>query len=82
MELDIKNKETIDMVESAAFLVCLDETEPVDAEDRIKKMMMLEGFNRWVDKSISFVVCKNGTSGLYVEHTMIDVSSSNSKTEV
>lgn len=37
-------------------------------------MMMRKGFNRWVDKSIAFVVCKNATSGTYVEHTMIDVS--------
>ncbi|KAK2011526.1 beta-ketoacyl synthase domain-containing protein [Colletotrichum eremochloae] len=72
MEVDAANKETIDMVEAAAFLVCLDDTEPTDAEDRIKNMMMLQGFNRWVDKSIAFVVCKNATSGTYVEHTMID----------
>lgn len=63
------------MVEASDFLVCLDDTEPIDAEDRIRQMMMLNGFNRWVDKSIAFVVCKNGTSGTYVEHTMIDVSS-------
>ncbi|MBE3044818.1 choline/carnitine O-acyltransferase [Candidatus Bathyarchaeota archaeon] len=37
-------------------------------------MMMLKGFNRWVDKSVAFVVCKNASSGTYVEHTMIDVS--------
>lgn len=62
------------MVEASAFLVCLDDTEPTDPEGRIKDMMMLEGFNRWVDKSIAFVVCRNATSGTYVEHTMIDVS--------
>lgn len=64
------------MVEAAAFLVCLDDTAPTTPEGRIKDMMMLEGFNRWVDKSISFVVCQNATSGTYVEHTMIDVSNS------
>ncbi|MCJ1309677.1 hypothetical protein MMC25_003337 [Agyrium rufum] len=68
------NKETIDMVEAAAFLVCLDDTAPQHAEERIRDMMMLEGFNRWVDKTIAFVVCQNATSGTYVEHTMIDVS--------
>lgn len=62
------------MVEAAAFVVCLDDTSPTEPEGRIKDMMMLEGFNRWADKSISFVVCKNATSGTYVEHTMIDVS--------
>ncbi|KAK1689375.1 beta-ketoacyl synthase domain-containing protein [Colletotrichum godetiae] len=72
IELDSVNKETIDMVEASAFLVCLDDTEPAHAEDRINNMMMLNGFNRWVDKSIAFVVCKNATSGTYVEHTMID----------
>ncbi|KAK2057820.1 beta-ketoacyl synthase domain-containing protein [Colletotrichum caudatum] len=72
MKVDAANTETIDMVEAAAFLVCLDDTEPTDAEDRIRSMMMLQGFNRWVDKSIAFVVCKNATSGTYVEHTMID----------
>lgn len=68
------NKETIDMIEAAAFLVCLDDTAPTEPEGRIRDMMMLEGFNRWVDKSIAFVVCSNATSGTYVEHTMIDVS--------
>ncbi|KAF4983054.1 hypothetical protein FZEAL_1454 [Fusarium zealandicum] len=72
MELDVTNKETIDMVEASAFLVCLDDTEPTDAEGRISDMMMSKGFNRWVDKSVAFVVCKNATSGTYVEHTMID----------
>ncbi|KAJ4203077.1 hypothetical protein NW759_015276 [Fusarium solani] len=72
MDLDPTNKETIDMVEASAFLVCLDDTEPADAEERIRDMMMLKGFNRWVDKSIAFVVCKNATSGTYVEHTCID----------
>ena len=74
MELDEINRDTIGMVEAAAFLVCLDDTAPTDAEERIRDMMMLKGFNRWVDKSIAFVVCKNATSGTYVEHTMIDVS--------
>ncbi|KAM0421170.1 hypothetical protein ACHAPT_011062 [Fusarium lateritium] len=72
IDLDAANKETVDMVEAAAFLVCLDDTEPADAEERIRDMMMLKGFNRWVDKSIAFVVCKNATSGTYVEHTCID----------
>jgi hypothetical protein len=62
------------MIEAAAFLICLDETSPTHAEGRIQDMMMLEGFNRWVDKSLAFVICKNATSGTYVEHTMIDVS--------
>jgi len=62
------------MIESAAFLVCLDETSPTEPEGRIHDMMMLDGFNRWVDKSLAFVVCKNATSGTCVEHTMIDVS--------
>ncbi|KAK1517781.1 beta-ketoacyl synthase domain-containing protein [Colletotrichum costaricense] len=72
IDLDDANKETIDMVEAAAFLICLDDTEPAHAEERINHMMMLNGFNRWVDKSIAFIVCKNATSGTYVEHTMID----------
>lgn len=74
INLDESNRSTIDTVEAAAFLVCLDDTAPTDAEGRIRDMMMRKGFNRWVDKSIAFVVCKNATSGTYVEHTMIDVS--------
>ena len=75
MKLDSCNREAIEMIDAAAFLVCLDETSPTTPEGRIKDMMMLEGFNRWVDKSLAFVVCKNATSGTYVEHTMIDVGS-------
>lgn len=74
IEYDSINKETIEMVETSAFLICLDETSPSDPEGRVYDLMMLDCFNRWVDKTIAFVICKNSVSGTYVEHTMIDVS--------
>jgi hypothetical protein len=60
-------------------MICLDETSPLDSTARVRDMVMKEGFNRWNDKSLSFVVCENGTSATYVEHTKIDVSDNNSE---
>jgi len=34
--------------------------------------MQGDGFNRWNDKSLEFIVCSNGISGTFVEHSMID----------
>lgn len=78
MSHDKSNEETIRMIEAAAFMISLDETSPLDSTARVHDLAMKDGFNRWNDKSLSFIVCKNGTSATYAEHTKIDVSSNNS----
>lgn len=70
---DKMNEKCIQMIEAAVFLISFDESSPEGPEQRVRHLILNDGFNRWNDKSIAFVVCKNAASGTYVEHTMIDV---------
>ncbi|XP_060033342.1 carnitine O-palmitoyltransferase 1, liver isoform, partial [Erinaceus europaeus] len=75
-----KNKQSLDAVEKAAFFVTLDETEqgyrqedPVTSMDSYAKSL-LHGrcYDRWFDKSFTFIVFKNGKIGLNAEHSWAD----------
>ncbi|XP_029438980.1 LOW QUALITY PROTEIN: carnitine O-palmitoyltransferase 1, liver isoform [Rhinatrema bivittatum] len=75
-----KNKQSLDAIEKAAFFVTLDDTEqgyrkedPVTSLDSYAKSL-LHGkcYDRWFDKSISFIVFKNGKMGMNLEHSWAD----------
>uniref|UniRef100_A0A8C5L1S0 Carnitine O-palmitoyltransferase 1, muscle isoform n=1 Tax=Jaculus jaculus TaxID=51337 RepID=A0A8C5L1S0_JACJA len=75
-----KNKQSLDAIEKAAFFVTLDETEqgyrredPVESLDSYAKSL-LHGkcYDRWFDKSITFIVFKNGKMGMNAEHSWAD----------
>ncbi|XP_053417306.1 carnitine O-palmitoyltransferase 1, liver isoform [Nycticebus coucang] len=75
-----KNKQSLDAVEKAAFFVTLDETEqgyrkedPDTSMDSYAKSL-LHGrcFDRWFDKSFTFIVFKNGKMGMNAEHSWAD----------
>lgn len=70
--LSHENKRYLGMVEGAAFVVSLDDGTPTTPFERMKCWQLNDGFNRWFDKGLKFVVCSNGTSGSVVEHSMID----------
>ncbi|XP_012687850.2 carnitine O-palmitoyltransferase 1, liver isoform isoform X1 [Clupea harengus] len=75
-----KNKQSLDAIEKAAFVVTLDDTEqrydtanPVESLDSYAKSL-LHGkcYDRWFDKSFNLIVFKNGTMGLNAEHAWAD----------
>lgn len=75
-----KNRQSLDAVEKAAFFVTLDETEqgyrkedPVTSMDSYAKSL-LHGrcYDRWFDKSFTFIVFKNGKMGMNTEHSWAD----------
>ncbi|BFZ25151.1 hypothetical protein BsWGS_28191 [Bradybaena similaris] len=74
-----KNKASLDAIEKAAFCVTLD-TEPqmYDPNDPSKldrygkSMLHGKGYDRWFDKSFTFVVCSNGMIGFNAEHSWAD----------
>lgn len=66
------NAECIRVIEQAAFVICLDNGSPTTNSERIRKAYLGDGFNRWNDKGLQFVVFENGSSGYQVEHSMID----------
>jgi len=69
---DGRNKASVEAIESAAFLVCLDDAAPVTLEERAHQYWHGDGMNRWFDKPLQFIVCDNGTAGFMGEHSMMD----------
>ena len=59
-------------IEAAAFVVCLDEAKPVDSEERFRQFLFGDGSNRWYDKTLQIVVCDNGVSATICEHATLD----------
>jgi len=66
------NAQALQAVESASFVVCLDDAAPVTLEERAHQYWHGDGSNRWFDKPLQFIVNDNGTSGFMGEHSMMD----------
>lgn len=66
------NAASLEAIESASFVVCLDEAAPVTLEERAQNYLWGDGQNRWYDKPIQFIINDNGTSGFMGEHSMMD----------
>ncbi|KAG0649339.1 Carnitine O-acetyltransferase [Hyphodiscus hymeniophilus] len=66
------NAKALKDVESASFLVCLDDASPVTLEERAHQYWHGDGANRWFDKPLQFIINENGTSGFLGEHSMMD----------
>jgi carnitine O-acetyltransferase len=69
---DSKNKKAMEAIESASFVVCLDDASPVTLEERAHQYWHGDGANRYFDKPLQFIVNDNGTSGFMGEHSMMD----------
>jgi len=67
-----KNREFLDKLSSALFLVCLDTHMPSNLDENGKIVLHSDGRNRWFDKSIQLIVCKNGKAGINMEHSAFD----------
>ncbi|KAI9746238.1 MAG: Carnitine O-acetyltransferase mitochondrial [Claussenomyces sp. TS43310] len=66
------NAAALQTIESASFVVCLDDAAPVTLEERAHQYWHGDGSNRWFDKPLQFIVNDNGTSGFMGEHSMMD----------
>ncbi|XP_059810135.1 carnitine O-palmitoyltransferase 1, liver isoform-like isoform X2 [Hypanus sabinus] len=75
-----KNRNSLDCVEKAAFFVTLDDTKPeLFVDNQVKSLdeyakSLLHGkcYDRWFDKSFTFIVFANGKVGLNAEHSWAD----------
>ncbi|EPQ29033.1 uncharacterized protein PFL1_03323 [Pseudozyma flocculosa PF-1] len=76
------NRKCLEVVDSALFVVCMDDSEPTDAAELSNNMLCgtyrLDGgkqvgtcTNRWYDK-LQIIVCANGAAGINFEHTGVD----------
>ena len=66
------NAAALEDIQSAAFVVCLDDAAPVTLAERAHQYWHGDGCNRWFDKPLQFIVNDNGTSGFMGEHSMMD----------
>ncbi|KAI9689894.1 MAG: hypothetical protein M1822_009776 [Bathelium mastoideum] len=66
------NHQLVDMIDAAAFLICLDDAAPSDATERSNHFLLADPSYRWSDKVLQFVVCSNGTSAYVCEHSSVD----------
>lgn len=66
------NTDALREIESASFVVCLDEHAPITLEERAHQYWHGDGKNRFFDKPLQFIVNENGTSGFIGEHSMMD----------
>lgn len=66
------NATALETIESASFVVCLDDAAPVTIEERAHSYWHGDGQNRWFDKPLQFIINDNGTSGFMGEHSMMD----------
>ena len=76
------NRKCLEVLDSALFVVCMDDSSPEDAAELSNNMLcgtykLLEGVqvgtctNRWYDK-LQIIVCANGAAGINFEHTGVD----------
>ncbi|KAK7539614.1 acyltransferase ChoActase/COT/CPT [Phyllosticta citribraziliensis] len=66
------NEAILKAIESASFVVCLDDASPITLEERAHAYWHGDGANRWFDKPLQFIINENGTSGFMGEHSMMD----------
>ncbi|GFR62192.1 carnitine O-palmitoyltransferase 1, liver isoform [Elysia marginata] len=74
-----RNKASLDAIEKAAFVVALDDephdydpNDPTRLDAYGKAMLHGKCYDRWFDKSFTFVVCSNGRIGFNAEHAWAD----------
>ncbi|KAI5785026.1 carnitine acetyl transferase [Peziza echinospora] len=66
------NAASLQEIESASFVVCLDNSSPVTYEEKAHQYWHGDGQNRFYDKPLHFIVNDNGTAGFLGEHSMMD----------
>lgn len=66
------NKQSLSLIERAAFVLILDDKTPVDRHDLAKSSLCGTGTNRWCDKSFNLLVYANGQAAVHGEHAWAD----------
>jgi hypothetical protein len=73
INLALENARSLELLDSALFIVCLDEMTPSDTETLVKTAFTGNGGqNRWFDKPIQIVFNPSGQFAATVEHSHID----------
>nr|CAB3233592.1 carnitine O-palmitoyltransferase 1, liver isoform [Phallusia mammillata] len=68
------NAESLEVVESAVVCLALGDGRPQSQSEEFKTYLTGNGFDRWFDKSMTFVTEENGAMGYNVEHTSAEAT--------
>ncbi|TCO68298.1 choline/carnitine O-acyltransferase [Marinisporobacter balticus] len=74
LKIDAQNKLHLEKIEKAIFVLCLEDQHTNTLEEASNMMLYGNGKNRWYDKSLQFIISKNGEIGVNMEHTGTDGS--------
>uniref|UniRef100_A0A7S4PFT3 Choline/carnitine acyltransferase domain-containing protein n=1 Tax=Guillardia theta TaxID=55529 RepID=A0A7S4PFT3_GUITH len=66
------NAESLEAIDSAMFVICLEDHVPVDYVDQQNSFLHGSAKNRWFDKSFQMIVQPNGRAGINFEHSWGD----------
>ncbi|CAK4663870.1 hypothetical protein AeMF1_011375 [Aphanomyces euteiches] len=72
IDLDPCNKESLEIIQKALFVIALDETSPANQDQVAHNCLLGDGRNRWYDKPIVFVVHENARTGINGQHAWAD----------
>ncbi|CCE63294.1 hypothetical protein TPHA_0E02020 [Tetrapisispora phaffii CBS 4417] len=68
-----QNKDSLDRIHKSAFILCLDtDVTAITLEEKSRNAWHGDGYNRYFDKALQFIVAKNGASGCLNEHSKMD----------
>ena len=70
--MSLANAKYFHVIDTAMFVLCLDDGCPETPEERVRQGYIGDGSNRWFDKVLQFYVSANGHSGSITEHGIID----------
>ena len=74
LQISNRNQESFDAIETAAFVVCLDQDKPITKEEHSISCWHGDGQNRFFDKSMQFIINDNGKAGFNGEHSMMEAT--------
>lgn len=72
METDPTNREALQKIDGALFVLSLDPDTPESHEELSRAMLHGAHHDRWFDKSFNIAVCANGRAGISWEHAWGD----------
>ncbi|KAI1276489.1 acyltransferase ChoActase/COT/CPT [Xylaria sp. FL0933] len=69
-----ENESLISTLETSLFVVCLEDSKPTTFNERYAAFILDDSRNRWLDKTLSFIITANGEAALLCEHSKVDAT--------
>ncbi|MGH1351243.1 MAG: choline/carnitine O-acyltransferase [Methyloligellaceae bacterium] len=72
IDLAPENRASLDEIETALFSICLEDKDPEEQQEVTDTLLHGDSGNRWFDKALQFIILRNGSAGLNIEHCGLD----------